>query len=95
MCAEHTVKSGSSFTFTTGNYNITTQPLKEWLYVVGDEAGRRVECPDQGHGREIKTIDQLMKKPLARRAKLTEEEMIAVVLYTGVCDTLGRLFSDD
>jgi hypothetical protein len=83
MCAEHTTRGGSTFTFTTGNYNITTQPFKEWAYVVGDESGHRVECPDRTHGREIKPIDELMMKPLARRAKLTEEEMVAVVLYTG------------
>jgi hypothetical protein len=83
MCAEHTTRGGSSFTFTTGNYKITTQPIREWLYVVGDEKGVRLECPDMGHARQIKTIDELMKKPLARKAKLTEEEIIAVVLYTG------------
>ena len=86
MCAEHTTRGGSTHTFTTGNYNITTQPFKEWSYVVGDESGLRVDCPDKTHGREIKPIDGLMKKPLARKAKLTEEEMIAVVLYTGVCE---------
>jgi hypothetical protein len=94
MCAEHTIRGGSTFTFTTGNYNITTQPLKEWSYVVGDESGRRVECPDKTHGREIKPIDALMKKPLARKAKLTEEEMIAVVLYTGEFECLFLFFSD-
>ena len=84
MCAEHTTRGGSTFTFTTGNYNITTQPFKEWSYVVGDESGHRVECPDKSHGREIKPIDELLKKPLARKAELTEVEMIAVVLYTGL-----------
>ena len=84
MCAEHTTRGGSTFTFTTGNYNITTQPCKEWAYVVDDESGHRVECPDKNHGREVKRIYELMEKPLARKAKLTEEEMIAVVLYTGV-----------
>ena len=84
MCAEHTTRGGSSYTFTTGNYNISTQPKKEWLYVVGDESGTRVGCPDMGHQRHIKTIDELMMKPLARKAKLTEEEIIAVVLYTGL-----------
>ncbi len=84
MCAEHTTRGGSTFIFTTGNYKIRTQPQKEWLYVVGDESGTRLDCPDMGHERHIKTIDELMKKPLARKAKLTEEEIIAVVLYTGL-----------
>jgi hypothetical protein len=92
MCAEHTTGRGSTRTFTTGNYNITTQPFKEWLYVVRDENGHRVESPDKSHGREIKHIDELMKKPLAERAKLTEEEMIAVVLYTGVFEYRSPLF---
>jgi hypothetical protein len=92
MCAEHTIGIGSTRIFTTGNYNITTQPFKEWSYVVGDESGHRVECPDKSHGREIKRIDELMKKPLARKANLTEEEMIAVVLYTGVFEKRSPLF---
>ena len=54
MCAEHCTRGGSTFTFTTGNYNITTQPNKEWAYVVGDESGQKVECPDMNHGRDIK-----------------------------------------
>ena len=92
MCAEHTTRGGSTHTFTTGNYNITTQPFKEWSYVVGDESGHRVECPDNSHGREIKRINELVKKPLARKAKLTEEEMIAVVLYTGLGIYFTNLF---
>ncbi len=37
-----------------------------------------------GHGRRITPIDELLKKPLAVKAKLAEEEVIAVVLYTGL-----------
>jgi hypothetical protein len=84
MRAEHTTRGGCSFTFTTGNYKITTQPIQEWLYVVGDENGQKVKCPDMSHGRQIKSIEDLLKKPLALKAKLAEEEMIAVVLYTGL-----------
>jgi ankyrin repeat protein len=83
MCAEHTIREGCAYTFTTGNYQITTQPFKEWSYVVCDDSGHRAECADMSHGREITPIDELMKRPLACQAKLTEEEMIAVVLYTG------------
>jgi len=92
MCAEHTTRGGSTHTFTTGNYNITTQPSKEWSYVVADESGHRVECPDKTHGREIQPIDELMKKPLEIAAELKEEEMIAVVLYTGVLEYHHSLF---
>lgn len=51
-----------------------------------------MECPDKTHGREIQPIDELMKKPLAIAAKLKEEEMIAVVLYTGVFEYHCSLF---
>jgi hypothetical protein len=84
MRAEHTTRDGSTFTFTTGNYKITTQPKREWLYVVGDENGQKVKCPDMGHGRQITPIEDLLKKPLAIKANLAEEEMIAVVMYTGL-----------
>ena len=84
MRAEHTTRGGCSFTFTTGNYKITTQPIQEWLYVVGDENGQKVKCPDMSHGRQITPIEDLLKKPLAIKANLAEEEMIAVVLYTGL-----------
>ena len=83
MCAEHTTRGGSTFTFTTVNYKITTQPIKEWSYVVKDKKGRRMRCPDLGHNRKIIPIDELLKKPLAIAAGLKEAEMIAVVLYTG------------
>jgi hypothetical protein len=86
MRAEHTTRGGSSFTFTTGNYSITTQPKQEWLYVVGDENGQKMECPDMGHERQITPIEELLKKPLAIKAELAEEEMIAVVLYTGLLE---------
>ncbi len=36
-----------------------------------------------GHGRRIVSIEQHLEKPLAKKAKLTRAEMIAVVLYTG------------
>ncbi len=84
MRAEHTTRGGSTRNFTSGNYTITTQPKKEWSYVVDDENGQKVKCPDMGHKREIKPIKQLMEKSLAKKAGLIDEEMIAVVLYTGL-----------
>jgi hypothetical protein len=85
MYAEHMTRDGNDFTFTSGNYNIMTQPRKEWLYIVGDENGQRLPCPqsEMGHAREIRSVDELMQSPLAIKAKLTREEMIAVVMYTG------------
>ena len=62
-------------------------------YIVGDENGQVVRPPpsdmthDVGNGlvvrRVIQPIDELMQKPLAKAAKLTREEVIAIVMYTG------------
>jgi hypothetical protein len=83
MRQEHCERAGFDTPFTTGNYNITTTPRQEWLYIAGDEVGQRVVCPDMGHNRRIPPMDELMKLKLAVDAKLTEVEMLAIVLYTG------------
>ena len=83
MRSEHCSWGGHSYEFKTPNYQVTTTPRKEWLYIVGDDKGKRVSCPDMGHGRRIVSIEELLERPLAKRAKLTRAEMIAVVLYTG------------
>lgn len=83
MRQEHCEKAGCNTSFTTGNYKITTTPKQEWLYIAGDESGQQIACPDMGHGRQIVPISELMKLELAIDAKLTEVEMLAIVLYTG------------
>ena len=83
MRSEHCSRGGHSYEFKTPNHQATTTPRKEWLYIVGDDKGQRVTCPDMGHGRRIVSIEELLERPLAKRAKLTRAEMIAVVLYTG------------
>jgi hypothetical protein len=83
MRQEHCEKAGCNTSFTTGNYKITTTPKQEWLYIAGDETGQQIACPDMGHGRQIVPISELMKLELAIDAKLTEVEMLAIVLYTG------------
>jgi len=83
MRQEHCEKAGCNTSFTTGNYKITTTPKQEWLYIAGDETGQLLPCPDMGHGRRIVRISELMQLKLAIDAKLTEVEMLAVVLYTG------------
>ncbi len=82
---EHMTRGGNDFTFVTGNYKLRTKARDEWLYVAGDEGGRQVAPPasDMGHGRVIKPIEELLRKPLAQAAKLTREEMTAIVMYTG------------
>ena len=83
MFLEHCVFGGRSFEFTTPNYNIKTTPLNEWRYICGDDNCPRVPCPDMDYGRRIVSIEELLEKPLAIKAKLTRAEVIAVVLYTG------------
>jgi ankyrin repeat protein len=85
MMREHCERAGCNTEFTTNNYKITTTPKKEWLYVAGDENGQRVACPSQfmAHGRTILALDELKQLDLAIRAKLNDEEILALVLYTG------------
>ena len=90
MHSEHMTRGGSDFVFVSGNYKLQTKACDEWLYVVGDENGRRLMPPASvmEHGRVIHPIDELLLKPLAKAAKLTREEMIAIVMYTGPCFVL-------
>ncbi len=85
MFAEHCTMGGHDYEFTTGNYKITTTPKQEWLYIAGDHQDQRLACPekDMGHGRRIVPIEDMLRMPLAKRARVTRAEMIAVVLYTG------------
>jgi ankyrin repeat protein len=85
MMREHCERTGCNTEFTTNNYKITTTPEKEWLYVAGDANGQRLPCPPEclNHGRKILTLDELKQLDLAIRAKLNDEEILALVLYTG------------
>jgi hypothetical protein len=85
MQTEHMTRGGHDFVFTACNYHLTTQPFKEWLYIVGDENGQRLPCPEaeKQHGRILHSIDELMQDPLRITSQLTREEVIAIVLYTG------------
>jgi hypothetical protein len=90
MRMEHMARGGCDFIFVTGNYKLRTKACDEWLYVVGDENGRRLTPPASvmEHGRVVHPIDELLQKDLAKAANLTREEMIAVVMYTGPCFVL-------
>ena len=81
MEAEHCKLTGCDQQFTTLNYTgITTTPRKEWDIVVN-----RKKCPHEQmrFNRRIPFISDLLELPLARNAKLSEAEVIAIVLYTG------------
>jgi hypothetical protein len=68
MRMEHMTRGGNDFVFVSGNYKLQTKASDEWLYVVGDENGRRLTPPasDMGHGRVIHPIDKLLQKELAK-----------------------------
>jgi hypothetical protein len=81
MKAEHCSKAGSKDEFETLNYAIKSTPYREWCLVVDKE--KVVPEPDMRYGRRIPDIDELMTLDVAKRAKLSRPEVIAVVLYTG------------
>ncbi len=78
---EHCAKAGSCTKFTTSNYGVTTTPEKEYKIAKGllkcpaedmvDKKGRRV--------RVIQPIEDLQELVLSRRARLTYDEILAVV----------------
>jgi hypothetical protein len=78
MRQEHCERAGCDVQFTTGNYKITTTPRQEWQYIV-----ENVPCPDMGHKRRLVPISELLQLDSSKTAKLCEEEVVAIVLYTG------------
>jgi hypothetical protein len=97
MRQEHCERAGWDTSFTTGNYNITTTPKQEWLYIAGDDTGKQVSCPasQMEHGRRILPVSEAKKLKLAVDAKLTDAELLALILYTGpmfqVCEKCAHL----
>ena len=81
MTAEHCTKAGSKDEFETLNYAIKSTPYREWCLVVNKN--KVLPEPDMRFGRRIPDIDELMTLDVAKRAKLSKPEVIAVVLYTG------------
>jgi hypothetical protein len=83
MEKEHCGSADSGEIFTTPNYNITTCPRKEWKFVVQGISDQI----DMGHGRIVKSVDQLLKDHNSslstQNSKLARVEVTAVVLYTG------------
>ena len=93
---EHCNCKDSLKEFTTGNYNITTFPKREWLFAVYGER----EGVDMGHKRVVRDVDQLLKEHnklvSSEGAKLKRAEVIAVVLYTGpMVSSLKRPFCSE
>jgi WD40 repeat protein/flagellar motor protein MotB len=96
MKQEHCMNACCDHQFTTTNYSITTTPQDEWMYVVGE---KMCPCNQMGHGRRLVPIQDLLELPLCKNAQLTEEEVIAIVLYTGpmfqIYNTILRQFPRD
>ena len=79
MQLEHCDSPDSRLKFKKMNSAETT-PRNEWDYVITPK-----QCPpeQQGGGRKIREVDDLMKEKASVSAKLIRAEVIAVVLYTG------------
>lgn len=80
MELEHCHGVGSEVRFETANYKIKTWAAKEWGIIVNGHV-----CPeiDMRYNRRIPDIKQLQQLAISIRAKLTLEEVIAAVLYSG------------
>eukprot|EP00960_Hanusia_phi_P058434 763888-Hanusia_phi.AAC.1 len=65
--------------FATSNYNIKTTPRKEWCAVSDPMMQKELSVGT----RTIRSIDELLQAPIAIKAKLLKEEILALQLYTG------------
>jgi hypothetical protein len=79
MKDEHCARFDSEKTFETSNYKIVTTPQREWDIVVNCD----VSQADMRAGRRIPVINELMKLHITMDARLTDYEVISVVIYTG------------
>jgi hypothetical protein len=79
MEAEHCARFDSDITFTANNYKVITTPKKEWLIVLKCDTTHA----DMSHERRIPEISKLMQSDVAKTSKISEYEVVSVVLYTG------------
>ena len=89
MESEHCTQQGCTEKFKTLNYTeIESCPKQEWEIIMN-----RTTCPehDMRFNRRIPVVSDLCKLPLAIKADLKREEIIAIVLYTGpmVCEMVS------
>jgi hypothetical protein len=78
MEREHCVKYGCDVEFHTQNSKFRTTPKQEWRTVV-------LNTPNEnnGGGRQIRPLEEVMQEQLVRQAGLCKAEVVAVILYTG------------
>jgi hypothetical protein len=67
--------------FLAPNYKIETCPSDEWRIVIN--ADKSYEKKYEGHQRKIHDYKELLNLQRSRDAKLTDVEIIAIILYTG------------
>jgi len=80
MKMEHCQRRDSHEQFVTSNYKLSTTPALEWGYAVD---GLKPPDAQLSHGRNIRSIDQLMQLEIVKEAQLIPEEVMCVSLYTG------------
>ena len=79
MEAEHCRRADSHTVFKTSNYGIETTAANEWAITLHQQES----LADMRHSRRLPSIAALLQSDEAKKAKLSEPEVIAVVLYTG------------
>ena len=81
MRAEHCTLGGSEVRFSTLNYTkIESWPKREWEIVMHEASCTKDEMR---FNRRVPIISDLLQLPLAKEARLSKAEIIAIVLYTG------------
>ena len=95
--AEHCSRKDSRVYFETSNYNIKTCPLEEWNLVVSENSEHFMGTKDavesvlskatkegkMKNNRRIPLLNELKNLDVVKQSGLRDEEILAVVLYTG------------
>ena len=79
MELEHCANGDSDVEFTPPNYPKPTTPSKEYFIVTIQEKGREASVGE----RRVLHFEDLRQHPDVEKAGLGEQEVIAVILYTG------------
>ncbi len=83
---EHCVMWGFNVEFTTSNYGLTTTPQREYEISTGKQQCREEDMKDKKGKivRVIRRIEELRRLKLCRKARLTDDEILAVVRVLNV-----------
>ena len=81
MKDEHCAKAGCADDFETSNYGVRTNPRKEYEITTGQRACPAEDMLDKKGTkvRVVKRVEDLKLLKMARKAGLTEDEILAVV----------------